>query len=253
MTDRFKDQVVLVTGGDSGIGKACALLFAHEGAKLVIANRSAKSGEEAAREIRQLGNQAVFVQTDVSQAQSVNNLIEMTVKTYGKLDCAVNNAGIDHKPSLLHEIPEEAWDKVISVNLKGVFLCTKYELAQMVKQGSGVILNMSSTAGIVGAPGMCVYSASKGGINQLTRTAAVEYAKLGIRVNALCPGMTLTPLSAALLKNSPETANKVISSTPLGRIASPEEVANASVWLCSNDASYITGVCLPVDGGGTAI
>jgi NAD(P)-dependent dehydrogenase (short-subunit alcohol dehydrogenase family) len=252
MINELKGKIALVTGGDSGIGKSIAQTFARSGARVVIANRSAASGQAAVREIRQSSGQAVFVQTDISQETEIKNLIEGIVKIYGKLDCAVNNAGIDHKPALLHEIDDETWNRVITVNLRGTFLCMKYELSQMFAQKSGVILNVSSIGGLVAASGLYAYAASKGGINQLTRTAAVDYAKFGIRVNALCPGLTQTPLTESLLKNAPKEADGLIGKTPLGRIARPEEMANAAVWLCSDESSYVTGVCFPVDGGVTA-
>jgi len=248
----FQDKVFMVTGGASGIGKTTAIMFAREGAKVVVADISIKGGQDTVREIRQMGGMATYIQADVSKAREVENLINQIVESYGRLDFAFNNAGIDHKITSMHEVTEDMWDKVISVNLKGVWLCMKYELAQMLKQGYGVIVNTSSVGGLVGAPGLTAYTASKGGINQLTKTAAIEYAKSGIRVNALCPALTLTPLTESLLKNSPETAKRVLEQSPIGRIAKPEEMANAVLWLCSDAASYVNGICLPVDGGFTA-
>lgn len=252
MSTRFQDKVFMVTGGASGIGKTTAIMFAREGAKVVVADISIKGGQDTVREIRQMGGMAMYIQVDVSKAREVENLINQIIESYGGLDFAFNNAGIDHKPVHTHEITEDMWEKVISVNLKGVWLCMKFELTQMLKQGYGVIVNMSSVGGLVGAPGLTAYAASKGGINQLTKGAALEYARLGIRVNALCPAVTLTPLTEALLKNSPEQAKQMIEKHPMGRIAKPEEVANAVLWLCSDAASYVNGICLPVDGGFTA-
>jgi NAD(P)-dependent dehydrogenase (short-subunit alcohol dehydrogenase family) len=242
----------MVTGGASGIGKTTAIMFAREGAKVVVADISIEGGQDTVWEIRQMGGIAMYIRVDVSKAREVENLINQIIESYGRLDFAFNNAGIDHKPAYTHDITEDIWERVISVNLKGVWLCMKFELAQMLKQGHGVIVNMSSVGGLVGAPGLNAYAASKGGINQLTKGAALEYAILGIRVNALCPAVTLTPLTESLLRNSPEQAKQMIEKHPMGRIAEPEEVANAVLWLCSDAASYVNGICLPVDGGFTA-
>lgn len=252
MPTRFQDKVFTVTGGASGIGKTTAIMFAQEGAKVVIADITTRGSRETVREIRQMGGMATYIRTDVSKAREVENLINQIIESYGRLDFAFNNAGIDHKITSMHEVTEDVWDKVISVNLKGVWLCMKFELAQMLKQGYGVIVNMSSVGGLVGAQGLTAYTASKGGVSQLTKTAAIEYAGEGIRVNALCPALTVTPLTESLLENSPETAKRIIEKTPIGRIARPEEMAKVVLWLCSDAASYVNGVCLPVDGGMTA-
>jgi NAD(P)-dependent dehydrogenase (short-subunit alcohol dehydrogenase family) len=227
-------------------------MFAREGAKVVIADISIKGGQDTVQEINQMGGMAMYIQTDVSKAREVENLINQIIESYGELDFAFNNAGIDHKITSMHMVTEETWDNVILVNLKGVWLCMKFELAQMLKQGHGVIVNTSSVGGLVGAPGLTAYTASKGGINQLTKTAAIEYAGAGIRVNALCPALTLTPLTESFLKNSPETAKHVLEQSPIGRMATTEEMASAVLWLCSDAASYVNGICLPVDGGFTA-
>jgi NAD(P)-dependent dehydrogenase (short-subunit alcohol dehydrogenase family) len=248
----FQDKVFMVTGGASGIGKATAIMFAREGAKVVIADISIKGGQDTVQEIKRMGGMATYIQTDVSKAREIENLINQIIESYGKLDFAFNNAGIDHKITSMHEVTEGTWDKVISVNLKGVWLCMKFELAQMLKQGHGVIVNTSSVGGLVGSPGLTAYTASKGGINQLTKTAAIEYAGAGIRVNALCPALTLTPLTESFLQNSPEAAKRVLEQSPIGRMATTEEMACAVLWLCSEAASYVTGICLPVDGGFTA-
>jgi NAD(P)-dependent dehydrogenase (short-subunit alcohol dehydrogenase family) len=248
----FQDKVFMVTGGASGIGKATAIMFALEGANVIVADISVKGGQDTVQEIKRMGGIATYIQTDVSKAREVENLINRIIESYGKLDFAFNNAGIDHKNTRMHEITEDMWDKVTSVNLKGVWLCMKFELAQMLKQGHGVIVNTSSVGGLVGSPGLTAYTASKGGINQLTKTAAIEYARAGIRVNALCPALTLTPLTESFLQNSPETAERVLEQTPMGRMATTEEMASAVLWLCSDTASYVTGICLPVDGGMTA-
>ena len=224
MIARSQDKVFLVTGGASGIGKATALMFAREGAKVVIADISHEGGRQTVQEIAQMGGKATFVLTDVTKSHEVEALMNRVKEVYGRLDFALNNAGIGHKSSLTHEIPEEMWEQVISVNLKGIWLCMKYELPQMMKQGSGVIVNMSSIGGLIGGPGLAAYGASKGGINQLTKVTALEYAKFGIRVNAVCPSVTMTPLTGGSVKDSPETFKDMIDHQPLGRLAKPEEM-----------------------------
>jgi NAD(P)-dependent dehydrogenase (short-subunit alcohol dehydrogenase family) len=251
MAARAQDKVFLVTGGASGIGKATALMFAREGAKVVIGDIAQEGGRQTVKEINQMGGKAIFISTDVAKAHEVEALINRAKEVYGGLDFALNNAGIGHKTSLTHEIPEEMWEQVISVNLKGVWLCMKYELPIMMKQRAGVIVNMSSIGGLIGGPGLAAYGASKGGINQLTKVTALEYAKFGIRVNAVCPSVTLTPLTEGSVKESPETFKDMINNQPLGRLAKPEEIASVVFWLCSDESSYVNGICLPVDGGFT--
>jgi NAD(P)-dependent dehydrogenase (short-subunit alcohol dehydrogenase family) len=251
MAATARDKVFLVTGGASGIGKATALRFAREGARVVIGDISQEGGRQTVKEINQLGGKAIFVPTDVSKSHEVETLIKRSIEVYGRLDFALNNVGIGHTSSLTHEIPEEMWDHVISVNLKGIWLCMKYELPQMMRQGSGVIVNMSSIGGLIGGPGLAAYGASKGGINQLTKVTALEYARFGIRVNAVCPSITMTPLTEGSVKESPETFKAMIDNQPLGRPAQPEEMASVVFWLCSDESSYVNGVCLPVDGGYT--
>jgi NAD(P)-dependent dehydrogenase (short-subunit alcohol dehydrogenase family) len=227
-------------------------MFAREGAKVVIGDISPQGGHETVREIERDGGQAMFVSCDVSKAAEVENLIGQTIQAFGKLDCAFNNAGIDHKTSRLHEITEPMWDRVLSVNLKGVWLCMKYELPQMLKQRAGIIVNMSSVGGLIGSTDLGAYGASKAGINSLTKTAALEYASSGIRVNALCPSLTLTPLAQSLMNASPERADQMMKASPLGRPAQPEEMAEVVLWLCSQESSYVNGAIIPVDGGTTA-
>jgi|WetSurMetagenome_2_1015567.scaffolds.fasta_scaffold239435_1 NAD(P)-dependent dehydrogenase (short-subunit alcohol dehydrogenase family) len=251
MAVRFQNKICLVTGAGSGIGKTTALKFAKEGAILALADLNPQSGILTANEINKHGGNAIFVQTDVSKANEVAALVKTTIDTFGRLDIAVNNAGIGHKPSLIHEIEEEAFDRVISVDLKGVWLCLKYELPQMVKQKFGRIVNISSIGGIIGAKGLAAYSAAKGGVNQLTRVTALEYASYGIRTNAVCPAVTMTPLTEDTLRNDPEQFKEMTALQPLGRLAQPEEMADVALWLCSDESSYVNGVCLPVDGGYT--
>jgi NAD(P)-dependent dehydrogenase (short-subunit alcohol dehydrogenase family) len=251
MSLRFQNKIALVTGAGSGIGRTAALLLAGQGAKVVIADINPEGGSATLREITQNGGQAVFVPADVSQPREVEAMVKKALDTYGRLDIAINNAGIGHDPSLTHEIAEETWDRVISIDLKGVWLCLKNELPPMVKQGSGVIVNTSSIGGLIVGKGLAAYSAAKGGVNQLTRITALEYAGFGIRVNAVCPAVVLTPLTERSLRETPEMIRDMTAGQPLGRLARPDEVAHTMLWLCSDEASYINGVCFPIDGGFT--
>ncbi|MBU1054883.1 MAG: SDR family oxidoreductase [Proteobacteria bacterium] len=246
----LEGKIALVTGGAGGIGKAAALLLAREGAKVVVNTGSnIKGGEEVVRLIKEKGGEAIFVQGDVSKTKDVENLIDKAVKTYGRLDYAVNNAGVipDFIPTA--ETSEESWDRTINVDLKGVWLCMKYEILQMLKQGGGSIVNVSSAVGLVGSFGVCPYVASKHGVVGLTKAAALEYAKAGIRVNAVCPGSTETPGFDKTLELYPQVRDITLAICPMGRMGEPEEIAEAIVWLCSDKASYVTGHAMVVDGG----
>jgi len=249
MGKSFIGKVALVTGGSSGIGRATAIAFAKEGAKVVIGDILTEKGEETVRLIRQGGGDAIFVQVDVSKSTDVKNLIQSCIQTYGKLDCAFNNAGIEGGIAPTADCTEENWDRVIDINLKGQWLCMKYEIPQMLKQGKGAIVNMASVAGLVAVQGLPAYCASKGGIIQLTKAAALEYAKAGIRINVVCPGLIETPLAERVINFIPEYGAQVIAGHPLGRMGFPREVADAVVWLCSDAASFITGHALAIDGG----
>jgi NAD(P)-dependent dehydrogenase (short-subunit alcohol dehydrogenase family) len=251
MAGRVDGKVALVTGGASGIGRATALTFAREGAKLVIADMNEDGGQQTVHMIRENGGAATFVQMDVSQATAVEAMIRKTVETYGRLDCAHNNAGIGSRPRApLHECTEETWDHVLGINLKGVWLCMKYEIIQMLTQGSGAIVNTASIMGLVGSwTGSGAYNASKHGVVGLTKTAALEYATAGIRVNAVCPGYIRTPLLEATLTSRPEMEAQIVARHPVGRLGRPEEIAEAVVWLCSDAASFVTGHTMTVDGG----
>jgi NAD(P)-dependent dehydrogenase (short-subunit alcohol dehydrogenase family) len=241
----------LVTGGASGIGRATALTFAREGAKLIIADMNAEGGQQTVHMITEKGGDATFVRVDVSQATAVEAMLRKTVETYGRLDCAHNNAGIGARPRvLLHELSEESWDRVLDINLKGVWLCMKYEIIQMLAQGGGTIVNTASIMGLVGSWSRSgAYNASKHGVVGLTKTAALEYAKSGIRVNAVCPGYIRTPLIEAALTSNPEMEAQIVARHPVGRMGRPEEIAEAVVWLCSDAASFVTGHTMTVDGG----
>jgi NAD(P)-dependent dehydrogenase (short-subunit alcohol dehydrogenase family) len=254
MPGRVDGKVALVTGGASGIGRATALTFAREGAKLVIADMHEDGGQQTVHMITENGGEAIFVKTNVTQATEVEVLISKTVETYGRLDCAHNNAGISgagiggEQRAPTAEYPEERWHQVIAINLTGVWLCMKYEIAQMLKHGGGTIVNTASVAGLVGLPGNCAYVASKHGVVGLTKTAALEYAKQGIRVNCVCPGYIQTPMTAAGMQD-PERMALMLASEPVGRMGKPEEIAEAVVWLCSDAASFVTGHTMTVDGG----
>ncbi len=249
MPGRVEGKVALVTGGASGIGRATALTFAREGAKLVIADMNEEGGHQTVHMITEQGGEAIFVKTDVSKAVEVQGLISKAVETYGRLDCAHNNAGIaGGVRALTADYPEDRWHQVIAVNLTGVWLCMKYEIPQMLSQGSGAIVNTASAAGLVGGRGIAAYVASKHGVVGLTKTAALEYAQQGIRVNCVCPGAIQTPMTDRAWSD-PERRARVIASEPIGRIGKPEEIAEAVVWLCSDAASFVTGHTMTVDGG----
>lgn len=247
---RFEGKVALITGAGSGIGRATALAFARENAKVVVADIAVAGGEETVRLIKEDGGEAVFIKTDVSRESEVESLIKTTIDTYGRLDCAHNNAGINGDLDSVTTCTEDNWDRVMGINLKGVWLCLKYEIPRMRKQGGGAIVNTSSTSGLVGAPGAPAYTASKHGVAGLTRTAALECAKTGIRVNAVCPGTSRTPFLQKLIDAGLE--DYITSLVPVGRFGEPEETANTVLWLCSDEASFITGAMITIDGGLTA-
>lgn len=251
MPGQLANKVALVTGGASGIGRATALTFARQGAKLIIADMNEDGGQQTVHMITENGGAATFVQVDVTQATDVEAMISKAVETYGRLDCAHNNAGIGSRPRvLLHELSEESWDRVLDINLKGVWLCMKYEIIQMLEQGSGALVNTASIMGLVGSWSRSgAYNASKHGVVGLTKTAALEYAKAGIRVNAVCPGYIRTPLIENALATNPEMEEQIVSRHPIGRMGRPEEIAEAVVWLCSDAASFVTGHTMTVDGG----
>jgi len=242
-------KIALVTGGGSGIGRATALTFACEGAKVVVADVVVDGGEETVRLIKAAGGEAIFVKADMARAAEVEAIVQKAVATYGRLDCAHNNAGIEGATARTADYREEDWDRVISINLTGVWFCMKYEIAQMLKQGGGAIVNTASDAGLLGVPQMPAYVASKHGVVGLTKTAALEYAKSGIRVNAVCPGVIKTPMVDRITGQRAGRAERMAAAEPVGRMGKPEEIAEAAVWLCSDAASFVTGLPMPVDGG----
>ncbi len=248
MAGKLDGKVAIVTGGSSGIGRATAVAFAKEGAKVVIAARRTQEGEETVRLVKEAGSEALFVQTDVTNAAQIEALVNKTVEIYGRLDCAFNNAGVG-KLIPLTERTEEDWDSEIDVNLKAVWLCLKYEIPAMLKTGAGAIVNMASMGGaVIGASSFSAYQAAKSGVVGLTRSAAIEYASQKIRINAVSPGLISTDILAGLPE---EVFQEMTATIPLKRLGEAEEVAEAVVFLCSNAASYITGQNLVIDGGYT--
>jgi NAD(P)-dependent dehydrogenase (short-subunit alcohol dehydrogenase family) len=239
---QFDGKVALVTGAGSGIGRASALAFAREQARVVVADISDEGGEETVRLIEKAGGEATFVRADVSRADEVQALIDEVVRSRGRLDYAHNNAGVLGKMSSTADCPEEEWDRTIAINLKGVWLCMRSEIPQMLSQGGGAIVNTSSAAGLVAFQGLPAYVASKHGVAGLTKVAALDYARAGIRVNAVCPGFINTPLVGDVASGD---FGRLL---PIGRLGKPEEVAEAVVWLCSDAASYVTGHTMVVDG-----
>jgi NAD(P)-dependent dehydrogenase (short-subunit alcohol dehydrogenase family) len=252
----FSDKVALVTGATSGIGRAAALAFAREGARVVVSGRRAQDGEATVALIRNAGGEAKFVSTDVRDEAQVAALVKQTLSTYGRLDAAFNNAGIGEGAGsrvFIHEKTTETYHQVMNTNVLGVFLCLKHELAAMLKRGRGAIVNSASVSGLIGFPGASTYVASKHAVVGLTKSAALECAAHGIRVNAVAPGGTETPLLDRITGGAGSERHKqFIAYHPMGRTARPEEIAAAVLWLCSDHASFTTGQCLAVDGGWTA-
>lgn len=244
---------VLVTGAAAGIGRATALAFAKEGAHVVVSDVVVEGGAETVAMIEKVGGKATFVAADVSKQEDVAALVARTVETFGKIDCAVNNAGIEGKISPFLSQPEENFDRIIAVNLKGTFLCMQAEIGAMLETGGGAIVNLASIAGLIGFPGLAPYVASKHGVTGLTRNAALEYAQSGIRVNAVCPGGIDTRMLDSLADQSTggaQSSSEMLAPLhPMGRIGTPDEVANLIVWLCSGQASFVTGAIIPIDGG----
>lgn len=247
--EMLKGKIALITGAGSGIGRGSAMVFARHGAKLVLADVNSEGGEETAAMVRAASGEAIFVQADVTRTHEVEALIQRVVAEHGRLDCAFNNAGIDGSMGFTADCSEENWDKVVSVNLRGVWLCMKYEIRQMLAQGGGAIVNNASVAGLVAYAGLPAYVASKHGVIGLTRTAAVEYAKQKIRVNAVCPGAIRTPLLAGVIRAGLVTEEQVAGLHPIGRVGTPEEIGETAAWLCGERSSFILGQALAVDGG----
>ncbi len=246
------DKVLLVTGGGSGIGRATAYRASREGAAVLVADVNVAGGEETAHHIQAEGGAARFIKADVTRADEVEAMVRAAVETFGKLDAAVNNAGISGgMMARVHELEEALFDQVIAVNLKGVWLCMKYEIMAMEPKG-GVIVNVASVAGLIGAPKGSAYTASKHGVVGLTKAAAIEYARRGIRINAVCPAYTETPMVTDVINANPEMERLTLAAIPMRRLADPTEIAEGIVWLCAPAASFVTGHTLVLDGGLTA-
>ena len=250
MAGNLNGKTALVTGGGSGIGRATSLAYAREGARVVVADVNVEGGEETVQQIKEAGGEAILVHADVAKPDDTQAMVDKAVEAFGSLDCAFNNAGISGRERwLTHEYPEEDWDRVTSINLKGVWLCMKAEIPQMQKQGGGVIVNTASVAGLVGIRGTAAYIAAKHGVAGLTKAAALEYADQGIRVNAVCPGYIRTPLVQGIFDTVEGYEDQVKSRHPVGRLGEPSEIAEAVLWLSSDAASFVTGHNMAVDGG----
>ncbi len=249
MIKEFEGKIALITGGSSGIGRATAIAFAKKGAKVVIASRREKESEETVAMIKEIGSEAIFVKTNITQATEVKNLVNQTISTYNRLDYAFNNAGTEGILGPSIEQTEENWNHIIDTNLKGVWLSMKYQIPQMLKNGGGAIVNNASGFGLVGGPNVSIYCASKHGVIGLTKAIALEQAAAGIRINSVCPGPTQTDLLDRILSKIGRSEAK--AAQPIGRFGKPEEIANAVVWLCSDAASFIIGHSLTIDGGYT--
>jgi len=244
---KLENKVALITGAASGIGRASALLFAQEGAKVMAVDIDLRGGMETVEMIKSMGGEAIFILADVSKASDMEKAIKSCVERYDKLDILFNNAGVAQDCSIV-DMSEDEWDRVINVNLKGVFLGSKYAIPQMIKQGGGVIINTASTLGLAAEPNCAAYCASKGGVIALTKALAVECAPFNIRVNCICPGPIATPM---ILKEPQQQID--VSYVPLKRLGKPEEIAHAALFLASSESTYVTGAALIVDGGTTAI
>jgi NAD(P)-dependent dehydrogenase (short-subunit alcohol dehydrogenase family) len=254
---RLKNKVAIITGAGSGQGKASAKLFAKEGAKVVIVEWNEENGKQVEQEIIDAGHEAIFIKTDISSEENVRSVIDQVVEKFGRIDILFNNAGIGfsarskYKMASLIETPLEDWNKIMSINLNGVYLMSKYVLPIMIEQESGNIVNNSSLNGILGVTGADAYTASKGGVVALTRVMAVDYGKHNIRVNCICPGAIDTPMIAEVLDN--EKIAKNFATNPLKRVGKPEEIASAALFLSSDESSFVTGLIMPVDGGWSAV
>jgi NAD(P)-dependent dehydrogenase (short-subunit alcohol dehydrogenase family) len=250
MTKSLDGKVAMITGAASGIGEAAAILFAKHGARTVVADRDEEKGEAVVEVIRQAGGAAFFHNVDITDSEQVRGLIAATVERYGRLDCAYNNAGYGGPAAEIADTEENEFDKLVAVNFKGPWLCMKYEIEHMLQNGGGSIVNTASGAGLISMPAIAIYSAAKAATIHMTRVAGLTYAKLGIRVNCVCPGTVNTPAIHAM--GIPDVENFFAQDVPMGRLGTPEEIAQGALWLSSDEARYVTGVVLPVDGGRVA-
>ena len=247
----FAGKVAFVTGSGSGIGRATALAFAREGASVVVADVSEQGNQDTARMIEDLGGRALAVSCDVTRTADVTAALDNAVNAFGRLDVAFNNAGVEQALTATADLTEEEWDRILAINLRGVFLCMKYEIPLMLTHGGGAIVNTSSGAGVKGFAGQAAYVAAKHGVIGLTKAAALDYAQSNIRVNAVAPGIIDTSMMQRFTGGTPEGRQEVISQEPIGRMGQPEEIANAVVWLCSAAAAFVVGHAMVVDGGQT--
>ena len=249
MTGIMDGKVVIITGAASGIGRATSQIFAREGARVIIADLNEKGGEETLSMINKQGQQGMFVRADMTVETDVRALIDRAITAHGRIDAAYNNAGVEGKQIFTADMTAGEFDQVIAANLRGVYLCMKYQITAMLKTGGGAIVNTASVAGLTGIPGMAAYCASKHGVIGLTKAAALEYAKAGIRVNCVCPGAIDTPMLSRVTQSDPGVLGQLIASEPIGRMGRPSEIGEAVVWLCSDHASFVTGHPMVVDGG----
>lgn len=252
MTQRLQDKIALVTGGAGGIGRATALAFAREGAKVAVVDLNANAAAEVALAVAAAGGEAISLQVDVTRADQVAAMVGRVVERFGRLDIAFNNAGIDIEHEPLAKASEETFDQLMNVNVKGVWLCMKHEIEQMLKQGSGAIVNTSSIGGLIGAARQPIYGATKHAVLGLTKAAAVEYGRKGIRVNAVCPGIIRTEMTERAIARDPRRQKYIDQAHPIGRLGEAEDIARSVVFLCSDDAAFVLGHSLAVDGGFTA-
>jgi NAD(P)-dependent dehydrogenase (short-subunit alcohol dehydrogenase family) len=249
---RFAGKAAFVTGAASGIGRADAVAFAREGAKVVVADVSEQGNQETASMIEELGGQAVAARCDVTGSEDVKAALDKGIEAFGRLDVAFNNAGVEQPVGATADVGEEEWDRIVGVNLRGVFLCMKHEIPLMLRYRGGAIVNTSSGAGVTAVKGQAAYTAAKHGVIGLTKVAALDYAESNLRVNAVCPGIIDTAMMQRFTGDTAEGRERVLGQEPVGRMGTPEEIAAAVLWLCSDDAAFVIGHAMIIDGGQTA-